>query len=149
MSERTSHSPASSLSSLRRYMRRSAPRTCLATCVTLISATLLAVACAKSEGAPGFNDQDASTPLDATAPPDLAAAVPTTGAPSLGPVEGGANGNHYPTHPDPPAHGPVTPGTDPSTPGGLFGGAQVDPSMKVPSLAYPTPEKMFPPNMPA
>src|SRR5689334_6027041 len=99
MSDRSSQS----ITSFERATRRTAMRTCLATCAILISATLLAVACAKSDEAPGFTPQgDASAPpLDGPAPPDFDA--PATGdAPSLGTVDGGPNGNHYPTHPAPP-----------------------------------------------
>ena len=60
----------------------------------------------------------------------------------------GSTGPQYPTHPTPPPAGVVTSGTVPPDPAGLFGGATVDPSAPPPTLAYPTPETMFPPNMP-
>ena len=117
-----------------------------------LSASLVLVAfgafaaCATSSPPSGF---EPDVPTDAStedASPQIDAYVPTDGPPSLGVVEGGPNAG--PKHPTPPPHGVATSGAVPPNAGALFAGAQIDPSVPSPKLAYPTPETMFPPNMP-
>ena len=53
-----------------------------------------------------------------------------------------------PMHPAVPPQGTLSSGTLPANPAAIFAAAQVDPAAAAPVLAYPTPETMFPPNMP-
>src|SRR5882724_5500830 len=53
-----------------------------------------------------------------------------------------------PMHPAVPPQSTLSAGTVPANPAAIFGAAQADPASPAPVLAYPTPETMFPPNMP-
>jgi hypothetical protein len=92
----------------------------------------------------GGASSGASTPTPTPTPLDGASTTLNVGAmnPDASPT------SSLPSHPVPPAKGTLSSGTVPSNPGALFGAAQVDTSAAAPSLVYPTPETMFPPNMP-
>jgi hypothetical protein len=112
------------------------------------AAFALFAACARSSSPPGFEIPE--PPEDAAAPPpDDDASWISDGSPTLdfGDVEAG-HPTQFPTHPTPPPHGTVSAGNVPPNAAGLFDGATVDPAIAAPALVYPTPETMFPPNMP-
>ena len=76
------------------------------------------------------------------------AAAPIVTPPDLS-VDGSMlDASTLPMHPAVPPQGTLSSGTLPANPAATFAAAQVDPAAAAPVLAYPTPETMFPPNMP-